>query len=224
MLKNTLKTMSICTSALALALSSSLAYANGGHFLVDDATITDPGTCQLETWISRSSGESVWHLMPACSSAAGWEFTLPLIYSFSNSKLNAVGLEAKTILTDDFANGALAISVGVEMDTVNDEFAGGFINIPYSRELTPEWTLSLNAGTAFDHANSNWSATWGAASAFAFNQHFEVIAEVMSSDADNPTLGLGARYQFNRFDLDASVARDTETNNTIYTIGVNIAF
>ena len=35
--------------ATALFFCAPAAMANGGHFLVDDATVTDPGTCQVET-------------------------------------------------------------------------------------------------------------------------------------------------------------------------------
>lgn len=224
MLRNTMKKLPLTSALLALAFTSSTAFANGGHFLVDDATITDPGTCQLETWTSRVSGESVWILQPACSTQGGWEFAVPLVYSWSDSEVTEVGLEAKTIVSEDVYGGALAFTVGLVMDTVDDEFAGGFVNIPYSRELNAYWTLHLNAGTEYDRIGKYWNALWGVATTYALTQHIDVITEVAGVGSDDPIFGFGARYQFDRFDLDLGIARDTQVNDTIYTIGLNVAF
>ena len=44
------------------------ARAAGGHFDVDDATIVNPGRCQVEAWITRVPAEAatVFHVGPAC--------------------------------------------------------------------------------------------------------------------------------------------------------------
>jgi len=41
---------------LALALSAGVAHAAGGHHAVDDATLLDPGRCELEGWATGFSG------------------------------------------------------------------------------------------------------------------------------------------------------------------------
>lgn len=219
-----LKRLALTNTLVLGCFAAGSAAANGGHFLVDDATITDPGTCQLETWTSRFSGESFWVLQPACSTVNGWEFALPAVYSWSDNEFVELGLEAKTILSEDFAGGALAISIGTFFDLVDDEFAGGFVNFPYSRALDSYWTLHLNAGAEYDRFSSNWDATWGIATTYTLSQHIELIAETTGIGSDDPIFGIGARYAFERFDLDLGIAHVTELNDTIYTIGFNIAF
>ncbi|WP_194756070.1 hypothetical protein [Aliidiomarina indica] len=224
MLRNIMSHKIRTSALLALAFTSNAAFANGGHFLVDDATITDPGTCLFETWASRLNDESMAVLQPSCTTQGRWDIAVPLAYSWSNSEFTEVGLEVKTIVSDDILGGALAFSTGVIMDTIVDEFAGGFINIPYSSALNAYWTLHLNVGTEYDHIDKDWHATWGVATTYALTQHIEVITEVAGSGAEDPIWALGARYQFNRFEVDMSLARDTEMNDTLYTLGVNVAF
>lgn len=54
-------------AALALLAAPALAGAAGGHHAVDDATILDPGQCELESWYGRARArEDVLHLGPNC--------------------------------------------------------------------------------------------------------------------------------------------------------------
>ena len=65
------------TALATFALSSSCVHAAGGHHDVDDATILDPGHCQLESWAlsGRNPAAHGWHLGPACN-LAGLEWGL----------------------------------------------------------------------------------------------------------------------------------------------------
>ena len=52
---------------LSLLVPPSLALAAGGHHAVDDATILDPGQCELEGWYVRSRArEDALHMGPNC--------------------------------------------------------------------------------------------------------------------------------------------------------------
>ena len=52
----------------AVAGAAQPAEAAGGHHAVDDATLLEPGQCQLETWLDRESGDarSLLHTGLAC--------------------------------------------------------------------------------------------------------------------------------------------------------------
>ncbi len=55
-------------AAALLGIALQEAHAAGGHHAVDDATILEPGQCQVETWADRErgSGRTLVHLGPAC--------------------------------------------------------------------------------------------------------------------------------------------------------------
>lgn len=219
-----LSQITLLSAMLLGCLTTGTAAANGGHFLVDDAAITDHGKCQLETWSSRTDGESFWVLQPACSTRNGWEIGLPVAYSFSNSEFISLGLEAKTILTEDIAGGALAVSIGTSMDLIEDKSTGGFINFPFSRLINDHWHLHVNAGVNYDRLASRWDATWGVATTYALTESIELIAETAGMGSDSPAFAIGTRYAFAQFEIDVSVARDTQLKDTVYTIGFNLAF
>lgn len=209
----------------ATGLTSFTASANGGHFLVDDATLTPPGSCQLESWIQRADSESVLTLQPACSIDAGWEIAVPLEYNTNNSELETWGFEAKTILTDDFLDGALAITLGVARDQLESDWAGGFINLPYSRYVQGFGTLHVNVGVEYDQFAESWNSTWGVATTTALGAASELILEVAGvSDAD-PIVAAGIRVPGgDNWELDVSVGRDLDADSNLVTVGFNIAF
>ncbi|MCH8501568.1 MAG: hypothetical protein LAT77_06620 [Aliidiomarina sp.] len=209
--------------ATALVLIAPTALANGGHFLVDDAAITDPGHCQLESWVSRVDSHTTLIAVPACTTQRGWELSVPFVYDWQNSQVAALGFEAKTMLAEGQSS-ALAISSGIEFDQVADTFAGGFINVPYSHALNSAIELHVNLGTAYTHEDSAWDATYGLATTFAIAAKTALIVEGAAVGDDRPTLAVGLRHATGRVELDTSVARDRENRETIYTIGLNIAF
>lgn len=209
--------------ATALFFCAPVAMANGGHFLVDDATVTDPGTCQVETWLSRVDSQTTTFLVPACTTQKGWEFSLPVNYDWSNSELAAFGLEAKTVITAN-QHAALAFSAGIEMDQVSDQFAGGFINIPVSFALNGPLQLHLNVGSAYAHESRDWEATYGVATTYGLSPTTALIIEAAALGNERPVFAAGLRHAFDRVELDASIARDRENRETIYTIGFNIPF
>lgn len=209
--------------AAALFFCAPVAMANGGHFLVDDATVTDPGTCQVETWLSRVDSQTTTFFVPACTTQQGWEFSLPVTYDWSDSELAAFGLEAKTVIAAN-QHAALAFSAGIEMDQVSDKFAGGFINIPVSLALSGPLQLHLNVGSAYVHDSRDWEATYGVATTYGLSSTTTLILEAAAIGNERPVIAAGLRHAFERVELDTSVARDRENRATIYTIGLNIAF
>lgn len=52
--------------ALTGVFSPLCSHAAGGHHAVDDATVLDPGTCQVEVWGEQASGRHLQHIGPAC--------------------------------------------------------------------------------------------------------------------------------------------------------------
>lgn len=53
------------TAAAGLLLSPP-SQAAGGHHAVDDATMLEPGQCQVEAWLEQGRGRQLQHVGPAC--------------------------------------------------------------------------------------------------------------------------------------------------------------
>ena len=229
-------TLATLATAGALALSMKPAHANGGHFLVDDADITPPGECMVETWGQRASAGAqdrvdqpnathAWVAQAMCTTQNGWEIAVPLEYSTSDSELAAYGLELKTMLSTNLYGGALALSFGVMRDHQESDFEGGFINLPYSYPLNDTLMVHVNVGTEYDNFESEWSPTWGFATTVTVNERLDLIAETAGVGSDSPAAALGLRTVLNnRIELDASFGRDFEVRSNIVAVGLNVAF
>ncbi|RUO26886.1 hypothetical protein CWE09_09405 [Aliidiomarina minuta] len=229
-------TLSAAFAAGFAVFASQPVMANGGHFLVDDADITPPGECMLETWFQRASAGAPqrvdqpnashsWVAMPICTTQNGWEVSLPVEYNTSDSELAAYGLELKTMLSTNLNGGALALSVGVMRDHQESDFEGGFINLPYSYPVNDALMVHVNVGTEYNNFDSEWNPTWGLATTFTVNERLDLIAETAGVSDDSPAAALGFRTVLNdRIEFDASFGRDFEVRSNIVTIGLNVAF
>lgn len=220
-------TRSICVFNLALAGAyfAPLAQANGGHFLVDDATISGPGECLLESWFTREDGETTAVFMPSCGFANGWEFAVPVEVHASDGELLGYGLEAKTIVSERWMNGALAFSMGAMLDHDDQSLQMAFVNLPYSREVSGFGMLHLNLGMEYNHDDRDWEPTWGMASTITLVEGADFIAEVAGAGSDRPTGAVGVRYSLQaRLEIDASMARDFEHSANLITLGFNWIF
>ena len=51
--RNPLRCAALAAAALVTAAP---AFAAGGHFAVDDASLLEPGQCGAESWVSRDTG------------------------------------------------------------------------------------------------------------------------------------------------------------------------
>ena len=213
--------------AVAAMLSTTGVYANNGHFMVDHAVITDPGQCQLETWFSRddTAGVNSLAVVPACGTAAGWQFALPLDYSISGSEFNGVGLEAKTILGSGRNFGAIAMTLGTHYDRRTERLERNYVNIPWSAEVGNNMTWHLNVGMAHVRANSNFYTNWGGASTFHYTDTLDLVLEAAAFGSDSPSFAGGARFHLQGgWEVDFSLGHDTEHDRDFANIGFNFRF
>ncbi|MCC5854158.1 MAG: hypothetical protein JJU10_00560 [Idiomarina sp.] len=217
--------MSYALGFTAAVSMTSLAHANGGHFLVDEATITPIGECALDTWIAHSDSTSVLTLMPMCAVQSGWELALPAELNLSDGKFDLIGFEAKRMLSESFLDGALALSMGTAYNNTDDSLDVVFVNIPYTRTIAGFGDLHINLGAEYAYSDRQIDPTWGVASTHAISDSQDLILEVAGLGQDRPTAALGLRSATRGgWEVDVSFARDFETRANIATLGVNVAF
>jgi hypothetical protein len=219
-----MKHLKVLCLVAAACLGANVAWANGGHFLVDDAGISPGGSCGLETWVSRINSTNLATLSPFCNFTGGSEWTLPLVYNLEGTELVYMGLEYKTVWLDTGRGPALAFDTGVLYSRIAREFEEYYINIPASFQLLENLTLHLNAGGRHDRADRDTYATWGLAATVKTVNGPVLIMEYADDDRHDPWIAAGARFRVGatRWTLDLGVARDTGSGDNMFTIGLNI--
>ncbi len=221
-----IRSSGLATAALMLA-APLLSHANNGHFMVDHAVVADPGSCQIETWLSRDDTNSRNTVVaaPACTMATGWQFGVPLYYDTDDSRFLGADLELKRIIASGRNFGDIALTLGTHYSNVSERLERTYVNLPWSAEVTPNMTLHLNAGLNHVRASSSFKTNWGLAASYHFTDSVDLILEGASFGSDSPTLAAGVRFHLQSgIELDASLGRDNERDRDIMNIGINFRF
>lgn len=164
--------------ALALLL---LPAAHAQQMVVDDAGITDPGACQLETWMGQLGG---W-FQPACTALGRTELTLGIGYTDEphgdhTHRHTEVFAEAKVnVLPDD--PGALGLSLvagagfGFEAGL---PFEGVYAYVPVTYTLASERALfHANLGWAYETEDRQHVALYGLRADVALHERVTLLGE-----------------------------------------------
>ncbi|MFN3714394.1 MAG: hypothetical protein ACK4SX_12115 [Alcanivoracaceae bacterium] len=206
-----------------------LALAAGGHFAVDDATITATGRCQLESWAGyTTSDDRSITLAPACNLTGNLELGLALTRSRLNDALvTDVELGAKTLLHDvDTVSVALSVTTGWQHG--EDRLDGIDVALPVSLLLNERVTTHLNAGWGWLRDERDL-ALWGLAGDIQIAEPLHLIAESYGSDQGGTRVAVGLRYGLSlgnrELDLDIGWDRSRQSaRDRVTTAGINIAF
>jgi hypothetical protein len=203
---------------------SANAVASGGHFLVDDGSVTPRNTCQLETWITRTSPVTTMTLAPACNFSAAAEWSLPTTYNLRTDEFSEIGLQRKAMLFGQRRGPSVAWSAGVNYSLSTDRVSDIYINFPVSLQVAESVVMHLNAGALYDRFDRETYATWGAATNIKVSDGPLLIAEIVGDDERDPIIGAGLRFHMGAtsWTLDLGVSRDTGPGKNSYIVGLNI--
>lgn len=121
--------------------------------MVDDASITDAGRCQLESWGRHTDAGNEWTAVPACT-IADTEWSLGVSHQHDVSSTQWA-LGAKRVLRDiDQRRWGLALSAGVGSDWHHLRSDDWGVNAPL--------TIALGANDrTLLHLNLGWARTEG---------------------------------------------------------------
>lgn len=211
---------------LSVSLCASVpAGANGGHFRVDDASVTPPHNCELAGWASRRDDASFATLEPSCNFTGGSGWSLPMEFSLETDELATLGLEYKRVLWNWDSGPALAAVAGTEYDRPASELDTYYAYVPLSVQPMDSLTFHLNGGVEHSRMEDDTYATWGLAATFKPVRGPVWIVEAIDDDRRaDPTYAVGLRTGIGStaWTLDLGVARDTQFEETTYTLGINI--
>ncbi|QJE02047.1 hypothetical protein HH212_20150 [Massilia forsythiae] len=132
--------------------------------VVDDATITAPGNCQVESWTQHTTGQLEYWAVPACNLGGKWELSAGggrIGPGGSAAAYRSGVVQAKTVFKaleddddddDDDKAGGIDWAVGL---TIANQFRQGTGAIGDLSVLVP-FTVSLLDGKVLAHANAGW--------------------------------------------------------------------
>lgn len=201
------------------------AQAAGGHFDVDDATVLDPGRCQVEAWFARAPGAdaSVAHLGPGCRLG-------PVEVGMNVDRISTpaggrtwLGPQLKWV-ADPLVD---KLSAGVVWSAARDLTNGGrptqTLYVPITWWAVEKVWIHANLGVDRDVEGERWRRQ-GLAVEWAASDKFTVIGERVKIVGDW-TSRVGGRFNVNdMLSIDLSAARVGPRAERVYVIGLNREF
>jgi hypothetical protein len=212
--------------AAALCLAAGFdSNAAGGHFDVDDATILDPGRCQVEAWVARAPADSstAFHFGPACR-VGPIEIDLNVDHlRAADASRSLLGPQLKWV-ADPLAG---SLSAGVVWAAYFDTGRGGrplqTLYLPFTWGAAKPLRLNVNVGADWGFSGAR-TRRLGASGEWDANDVLTLIAERANFGGDWVTR-LGARFNLNpALSIDLSAARITPSASRVYVIGLNHEF
>ena len=215
------------TLPVVLIVWASPLWGAGGSFLVDDATVTPDGHCQLESWVRAiERGEVDGTSVPACTvDTVEWSFSANR-RAGAGSPATTLGFGGKWVAGDLEKDGhALGVAAGALWS--DGRFVSGSVYVPLSVTLGADrpWTLHLNAGTRHT-VRDGWRAISGIAVETALTDRWGFIAEYFDAAAAEKTVQVGVRWSVtSTADIDFVAGHtDDAVDEGWLTLGLNLAF
>ncbi len=226
-------------AACLLCFISHAAWA-GRPFFTDDAALTTPETCQVESWLQLNANHDreLWAL-PACNPTGNLELTVGFnqlqthANNQPNNKVDSYILQGKTLFRELETNSwGAGLAFGIIRPRHGDAGAD-FIYLPYS--------VSFADNALIVHANLGWiknralsgqhaatlnRTTWGLGAEYSLVNRVSVFAEAFGDDVVRPIIHTGFNISLipNKLNLNITGGRDlaVDPNHNFYSIGLNV--
>jgi hypothetical protein len=218
--------LSLTHAVLAISwfVAPDAARAAGGHHGVDDASILDPGECQVEVWAEHSRTHRLTHFGPGCRLG-------PVEADLGIDRRSDPGTATQTLwspqikwatpLTAELAVGAV---VTLSWQEPAPRQTARSLLVPVTWQPWPSLALHLNLGRDFPK-DTHRITRRGAAVEWQAHPQWQGLAEWFD-DGQRGNRRLGLRHALTgQVSLDISRADATSRpRNAWWTLGVNVTF
>jgi hypothetical protein len=215
------------TAGLALALLGARAgpACAGRPLLTDDATVTPPGECQLESWYQDDRQGHAFNLFPACNLFGNVELTA----GWAHGGGNTYSLQAKhafrELQADDWGWGlaaGLVRALPASAEAGDDWYA----YVPLSLSLDDDrWQLHLNIGGIRHSLDGRLRISWGIGAVYAPSPRWSLFGEGYGSDElATAQGGVSLTLLADRAQLDVTLGRvlNGAHEGTFASVGVDL--
>jgi hypothetical protein len=181
--------------ALSVALSSAQA---ARPLITDDARVTDPQACQMESWVHLHRDRNELWALPACNPSGNLEFTLGGALSRSNGQADsgAVLIQGKTLFKTLETNSyGIGLAAGYATQPGKGQSGSPYFYVPVSFSFADDrFVLHTNLGATRLRENKETRLTWGLGSETQTSERLYIIAETYGQDKGSPFFQMGLRY------------------------------
>ena len=166
--------------------------------VTDDARLTDPPACQLETWVYLRPGSHDFWALPACNPGGNFELTAGGSNNHGDPEANhgSIVVQGKTLFKPLETNGwGIGLAAGYTTKPAETLSGGPYFYVPASFSLADDRVvLHANLGAARLRNIEATRMTWGVGSETAATERLYVIAEAFGLNVGRPSLQAGLRY------------------------------
>ena len=217
-----LRCAACCLLGLALGVTGRASFAAGGSYLVDDASITTPGRCQLESWLQAfSSGKSLIEAAPACSTGAiEWSAALAIQ---RDPRVTQISPAIKWQLRNGDAGDRWGIAVDVGASRAQGRWNNEMAYASFSRILESDqrWMVNFNAGVTRTPGHASRPLI-GQEAEYALSPRITLLAEHLWPINGHDEEQIGGRYVLGNDSVDL-IAGMSGADHWM-TVGLNLAF
>lgn len=200
------------------------AWAGSGAYVVDDASITPAGECQLQSWLQViSGGQKTLNALPACSTGpVEWSFGL----GGQNDPYEHQESPAVKWMIVDPAHHAIGVAINVGATWGNGHVLNrnGYVALSWTPDKSQRWMVSADIGSVYARGSS-WNTLMGLAVRYKMTDQFAITLERMQHWNGGANSQAGIRWTFHNGDSVDLIAGRSEANahNHWLTAGFNVA-
>ena len=201
-------------AALCLALAASVAQA-ARPMITDDARLTDPKACQVESWVRQNRDSTEFWALPACNPTGNLELTLgaALVHQDGETRTTDVIAQAKTLFRPlepgSWGWGLVAgYASKPAIDSSRSLLGDAYAYVPASVSLAGDRVVAhVNLGWLHDRQAGRDYALWGLGTEVSIAPRTWFIGEAFGRSVGGASFQLGLRHWLlpGRLQLDATV-------------------
>ena len=193
-------------------------------FVTDDARLTTPGSCQLESWTRiYPNAQEIW-MLPACNPGGNFEITLGggRAKNAEEHATNDYVLQIKTLFKPLETNGwGMGLAAGMvrhpEINPGPNLLGNSFAYVPFSASFyNDKIVMHANLGWLRDNASHQDNMTWGLGGELQMATRITIIAETFGDNRVRPYWQTGVRFAVipNFFQIDTTIGQQFGGNST----------
>lgn len=217
--------MRLVLAAATLIALSTPAGAAGGHFDVDDATMLDPGQCQIEAWVVRApvASATLAHAGPGCRVGpveAGLNIDR---VTTDGSGRTLLGPQLKWVADPLLGRVSVGVVWSAAYDLTNRGRPAQLLYLPLTWRVAETFWVHANIGQDRDLTGERWRRQGGSGE-WAASDRLTFIAERVKITGDWSSRVGGRLHLGEKLSLDLSVARAGPRAERVYALGLNQEF
>lgn len=204
------------------------AYAQAGRpMIVDDATITAAGNCQLEGWTQRASRQTEYWAVPACNVGGNWELSAGVARISQDSPGGTVRaglIQAKTLFRPLDDNGwGIGLTLANQFRQGPNTSGDWSVLVPASVSLLDDAVqVHANLGVLHGMPGRRYAGTWGVGAEWEASDGLSLTLETDGVRHAPGVVQAGVRYAViaERLTFDAGIGRTQGSAGRYITFGL----